>query len=179
MKFTFTGRKLEITDDLRKYTEKKFAKLDKFFSNDSEANIVCRIERGRYTAEATVRSANMDFRAQDSSGDMYASIDEVVDMIERQIRKNKTRLEKRLRYGAFEREVPPGIVATADAVEEEKYDIVRRKRFTIKPMDIDEAILQMNMLGHLFYAFKNAEDENRFCVVYHRNDGGYGLIESD
>ncbi len=96
-------------------------------------------------------------------------------MIERQIRKNKTRLEKRLRTGAFEP------VAGAPAVEEqeETYEVIRRKRFALKPMAVEEAILQMNLLDHAFYAFKNAEDDNRYCVVYRRNDGGYGLIESD
>ena len=177
MKFTYTGRKLEITDDLKKYTEKKLGKLDKFFQNDAEASVVCHTERGRYTAEVTVRCANMYFRAQNTANDMYAAIDDIEDMIERQIRKNKTRLEKRLRAGAFEREVAPA--AAEEAYEEEEYNLIRRKRFAIKPMTTEEAILQMNLLGHEFYAFKNAEDENRYCVVYKRKDGGYGLIESD
>lgn len=176
MKFTYTGRKLEITDHLKQYIEKKLGKLDKFFQSDAEASVVCRTERGRYTAEVTVRYANMYFRAQSTANDMYAAIDEVDDMIERQIRKNKTRLEKRLRTGAFEREVSP---AMAEVPEEEDFNIVRRKRFAIKPMTTEEAILQMNLLGHEFYAFKNAEDENRYCVVYKRHAGGYGLIESD
>jgi len=177
MKFTYTGRKLEITDDLKKYTEKKLGKLDKFFQSDSEANVVCHAERGRYTAEVTVRCANMFFRAQNTANDMYAAIDDIEDMIERQIRKNKTRLEKRLRAGAFEREA--ALASAEDVYEEEEFNVIRRKRFAIKPMTTEEAILQMNLLGHEFYAFKNAEDENRYCVVYKRNDGGYGLIESD
>lgn len=177
MKFTYTGRKLEITDDLKKYTEKKLGKLDKFFQSDSEANVVCHSERGRYTAEVTVRCANMFFRAQNTASDMYAAIDDIEDMIERQIRKNKTRLEKRLRAGAFEREA--ALASAEDVYEEEEFNVIRRKRFAIKPMTTEEAILQMNLLGHEFYAFKNAEDENRYCVVYKRNDGGYGLIESD
>lgn len=176
MKFTFNARKMDITDSLKLYTEKKLSKLDRYFTSDSEAGIVCRTERGRYTAEVTVRSASMLFRAQNTANDMYAAIDEVADMIERQVRKNKTKLEKRLRAGAFEREIPES--AALQEVEEE-YELVRTKRFALKPMDVEEAILQMNMLDHQFYAFKNAADENRFCVVYRRNDGGYGVIESE
>ncbi|MBE6930804.1 MAG: ribosome-associated translation inhibitor RaiA [Ruminococcaceae bacterium] len=174
MKFVFTGRKMELTDALKDYAEKKLAKLERFFQNDSEATVICHTERGRYTAEVTVRCAGMYFRAQETKNDMYAAFDAIVDMLERQIQKNKTRLEKRLRSGAF-------AVPAADAVEEaeEEYELIRRKRFALKPMAVEEAILQMNLLGHSFYAFKNAEDENRYCVVYCRNDGGYGLIESD
>ncbi len=177
MRFTFNGRKMEITDSLKAYAEKKLSKLDRLFSGDAEATVVCRTERGRYTAEVTVRSANMLFRAQNTANDMYAAIDEVEDMIERQIRKNKTRLEKRLKSGAFEREIPAEAVNNLES--EEDYEVVRIKRFAIKPMDVEEAILQMNMLDHQFYAFKNAGDEDRFCVVYRRNDGGFGLIESE
>jgi putative sigma-54 modulation protein len=101
-----------------------------------------------------------------------------VDIIERQIRKNKTRLEKRLRAGAFEREMN-GAAPSEAYPEEKEFNIVRRKRFAMKPMSVDEAILQMNLLEHEFYAFKNADDENRYSVVYKRNDGGYGLIEAD
>ena len=166
---------MEVTEALRAYTEKKLSKLDKFFSSDSDAQVTYHTERGRDTVEVTVRCANMFFRAQETANDMYAAIDSVEDMIERQIRKNKTRLEKRLRTGAFEPAAP------AEQIEEpeENYELVRRKRFALKPMAVEEAILQMNLLGHSFYAFKNAEDENRYCVVYARNDGGYGLIESD
>ncbi|MBE6936856.1 MAG: ribosome-associated translation inhibitor RaiA [Ruminococcaceae bacterium] len=176
MKFTYNARKMDITDPLKLYAEKKLSKLDRFFSADSEAGIVCRTERGRYTAEVTVRSANMLFRAQNTANDMYAAIDEVADMIERQVRKNKTKLEKRLRAGAFEREIPE---SAAMEEAEEAYDLVRIKRFALKPMDVEEAILQMNLLNHQFYAFRNASDENRFCVVYRRNDGGYGMIENE
>ena len=174
MKFAFTGRKMEVSDALRAYTEKKLSKLDRFFSSDAEAQVTFHTERGRDTAEVTVRCANMFFRAQETANDMYGAIDSIVDMIERQIRKNKTRLEKKLRSGAFDPEAPALPEET-----EETYEVIRRKRFALKPMAVEEAILQMNLLGHAFYAFKNAEDENRYCVVYRRNDGGYGLIESD
>lgn len=175
MKFTFNGRKLELSEEFKAYAEKKLSKLDKFFNRDAEAVVLCRLERGRFTSEVTVRSANLFFRAQNTANDLYATIDEVEDMIERQIRKNKTKLEKRLREGAF---AEPAAVE-AEEPEESSYDVVRRKRFHVEPMAIDEAILQMNMLGHQFYAFLNAEDNDRYCVVYRRNDGGYGLIEAD
>ena len=174
MKFVFTGRKMELTDALKDYAEKKLAKLERFFQNDSEATVICHTERGRYTAEVTVRCAGMYFRAQETKNDIYGCIDEIVDMLERQIRKNKTRLEKRLKGSV----TVPAAVEIADEPEEE-YEVIRRKRFALKPMAVEEAILQMNLLGHSFYAFKNAEDENRYCVVYKRTDGGYGLIESD
>ena len=174
MKFTFNGRKLELSEEFKAYAEKKLSKLDKFFNRDAEAVVLCRLERGRFTSEVTVRSANLFFRAQNTANDLYATIDAVEDMIERQIRKNKTKLEKRLREGAF---TEPA--AEPQEPEEDTYDIVRRKRFHVAPMDVEEAILQMNMLGHQFYAFLNADDNDRYCVVYRRNDGGYGLIETE
>ncbi len=177
MKFAITGRKMDVTDALEAYAEKKLSKLDRFFNDDAEAQVKFHSERGRYTAEVTVQCASMVFRAQKTANDAYASVDAVEEMIERQIRKNKTRLEKRLRSGAFEAPAEAG--AAAEAEPEETYELIRRKRFALKPMAVEEAILQMNMLNHAFYAFKNAEDENRYCVVYRRNDGGYGLIEDN
>ena len=174
MRFLYTGRKVDITDELKKYTEKKFTKLDRFFQQDTEVHVTYSIERGRHSVEATVHHAHMFFRAQDKTGDMYASVDHVVDIIERQIRKNKTRLEKKMKIGAFDREIP-----AEDIAEEQDFEVVRRKRFAIKPMTAEEAILQMNLLGHEFFAFKNFADGDRYCVVYKRSDGGYGLIESD
>jgi len=173
MKFTFNGRKLEITDALREYTEKKLSKLDRFLYADADATVVCSKERGRYTTEVTVRAANMFFRAQDTATDIYATVDRVQEMIERQIRKNKTKLGKRIRQTAFEKDVPE------EAVPEEEYNVIRQKHFKVESMDVDEAILQMNMLGHSFFTFKNAQDNDRFCVVYVRNDGGFGLIECE
>ena len=174
MKFSINGRKLEVTDSMREYAEKKLSKLDKFFSGDAEAQVVCSMERGRFTAEVTVRAANMFFRAQDTSNDLYAAIDSVQDMIARQIRKNKTKLGKRIRDNAFDIEE-----AIPEEEAEETYEVIRRKRFEVAAMDVDEAILQMNMLGHMFFTFKNADDNDRFCVVYVRKDGGYGLIECE
>jgi putative sigma-54 modulation protein len=168
---------MEMSDALRSYTEKKLTKLDTFFEDDAEASVTFSAERGRYVTEVTVLSAGMVFRAENFAADVYASVDIVEDTIERQVRKNKTKLEKRLRSGAFEREIPATVQHEEES--EEIYELVRVKRFAIKPMDVEEAILQMNMLDHEFYAFKNSGDDNRFCVVYKRHDGGYGLIESE
>ncbi len=175
MKFTFNGRKIEVTDPLKDYAAKKLSKLDKFFSGDAEATVVCSKERGRFTTEVTVRSANMFFRAQDTANDIYATIDEVQEMIERQIRKNKTKLGKRIRQAAFDKD--EGLTAVEDA--EDNYEVIRQKRFEVASMDVEEAILQMNLLGHMFFTFKNAAEADRFCVVYVRKDGGYGLIECE
>jgi len=115
------------------------------------------------------------FRAEteDPDGDMRGAIDEAVSFIDRRIRKNKTRLAKNLRPDALVSSVP----AEFDVVEDNDFDIIRTKRFAVKPMSTDEAILQMNLLGHSFYVFRRIED-SAICVVYHRNNGGYGLIET-
>ena len=176
MKFAFTGRKMEVSDALRAYTEKKLSKLDRFFSSDAEAQVTFHTERGRDTAEVTVRCANMFFRAQETANDMYGAIDSIVDMIERQIRKNKTRLARRLRQDAFVRSAEVTSFVPDD--EEHNFEIVRFKEFPMKPMTREEAILQMNLLEHNFFAFKDEENDQAFAVVYKRNDGGYGLIEN-
>ena len=128
--------------------------------------------------EVTVRSSGTIFRVSESTSDMYASIDAAVTTLERQIRKNKTRLEKRLRQGAFERALDVSEVSTfaPDEPEEGEYRIVRSKTFPIKPMTRDEAILQMNLVGHSFFAFRDEDAGGVFAVVYRRNDGDYGLI---
>lgn len=175
MKFVFTVKKLQITDDLRAYAEKKITKIDRYFREESTAYVTFSIERGRHRAEVTVKNNGMFFRVSETTSDMYASIDAAVAGIERQIAKNKTRLAKRLRDGAVEREYIPTV---SSEPEEGKFDIVRTKRFSIKPMSVEEAVLQMNLLEHEFFVFKNEDDNGSFAVVYKRNNGGYGLIES-
>ena len=175
MRFTFTEKKVPISDKLKEYSERKINKLDKFFKSEAEAYISFMIERGRHIAEVTIKSNGIFYRASESTGDMYASIDSAAAAIERQIRKNKTRLAKKLREGALDKE--PGVVPEFPIDEdEEQFDLIRTKNFAIKPMSVDEAILQMNLLGHEFFAFKDSEADNAFAVVYKRNNGGYGLI---
>ena len=181
MKFVFTDKKVTLPNFIHKYAEKKVGKLDRFFKEDATAAITFSVEKERLNkVEITIRSSGTIFRVSESTSDMQASIDAAVTTLERQIRKNKTRLEKRLRQGAFERSVDEEISTfVPDGPEEGEYKVVRTKTFPIKPMTRDEAILQMNLLNHSFFAFKNEDAGGAFAVVYRRNDGGYGLIEDE
>lgn len=175
MRFVYTERNFNFSEDLRAYAEKKLSKLDKYFRADSEASLTARLERGHCCLEVTVRSGAMLLRAACRDTDPFRAVDTAESTIDRQIRKNKTRLERRLRDDAF---ALPDV--SEDPVEEElEFNIVRQKRFPVKPMTPEEAILQMNLLNHEFFVFKNASDEERFSVVYKRHDGGYGLIEGE
>ncbi len=176
MKFTFTEKRMDSSEELRAYAVKKIGKLDKLFKNEAEAMVTFSIERGRFLAEITIHSNGMFYRASELTNDMYASVDSGVAAIERQIRRNKTRLEKRLREGA----IPAGpAFAPGEDDGDEEFKIVRSKRFSIKPMSAEEAILQMNLLGHEFFVFKNMDAEDAISVVYKRRQGGYGLICDD
>ncbi len=174
MTFTFTGKKYEVSDELRSYAEKKVGKIDKLFRTESDASVVFSAERGRYTVEITIRNNGMFYRVTETTSDMFASIDSACAALVRQVRKNKTRLEKRLRDGAFERTSAPESVP--DDEEAPEYTIIRTKRFSIKPMSPEEAAMQMDLLGHTFFAFRNQEADDAFSVVYKRKDGGYGMI---
>lgn len=164
------------TDALRAYAEKKVSKIDRLFRTESEANVTFSTERGRFTAEITIKNNGTFFRAHETTSDMYASVDSAVATIERQIRKNKTRLAKKLRVGAFEREVQPDFLPADDAAEAGAFEVVRRKRFPIKPMSVEEAILQMDLLEHTFFVFRDVASDGAVAVVYRRKNGGYGLI---
>ncbi len=180
MKFVFTDKKVNVPNYIHRYAEKKVGKLDRFFKEDATAALTFSVEKDRNKVEVTIRSSGTIFRVSESSSDMHASIDAAVASLERQIRKNKTRLEKRLRQGAFERSVDEELASLVpDGPEEGEYNIVRAKTFPIKPMNREEAILQMNLLGHSFFAFKDEESGGSFAVVYRRNDGDYGLIEDE
>ena len=175
MKLTFTDKKVNLPKSVHGYAEKKVGKLERYFRNDAEASVVFSVEKDRNKVELTVRSGSTILRVAESTSDMFASIDAAVTSMERQIRKNKTRLEKRLRQDAFERSVDEQS-SFAPVDEEGEFNVVRTKRFPLKPMTVDEAILQMNLLDHTFFAFKDEEQSGAFAVVYKRNDGGYGLI---
>lgn len=177
MKFTFTEKKMDSSEELRAYCERKIGKLDRFFKTEAEAFVTFSIERGRFLAEITIHNSGMYYRASELTSDMYASVDSGVAAIERQIRRNKTRLAKKLREGALEREAVPAFVPADEEAEE--FRIVRSKHFSIKPMSAEEAILQMNLLGHEFFVFKNMDEDDAVSVVYKRNQGGYGLICDD
>ena len=166
MKFTFIEKKMAPSDSLRAYAEKKVSKIDRLFRTESEANV-------------TIKNNGTFFRAHETTSDMYASVDSAVATIERQIRKNKTRLAKKLREGAFEREVQPEYIPADDTVEAGAFEVVRRKRFPIKPMSVEEAILQMDLLEHTFFVFRDVAADGAVSVVYRRKNGGYGLISDD
>ena len=178
MKFTFTDKKVNLPKSLHNYAEKKVGKLDRYFKNEAEANLVFSVEKDRNKVELTIRSGGTILRVAESTSDMFASVDAAVTSMERQLRKHKTRLEKRLRTGAFAPAEAVEETSFVPDVEENDFQVVRTKKFPIKPMTVDEAILQMDLLGHSFYAFKD-EAGGAFAVVYKRNDGGYGLIEDE
>ena len=175
MKFQFSEKKVKLPANVHAYAEKKVMKLERYFGEDAEALVVFSVEKNRNNVELTVRGAGTWFRARESTSDMFASIDAAVGTIEGQIRKNKTRLARRLRQDAFTRTVEE----TSFAPEEKEDDlqIVRIKQFHFEPMTREEAVLQMNLLEHSFFAFRDADNGDTFAVVYRRNDGGYGLIE--
>lgn len=174
MKFAFIDKKSPQPEKILAYAEKKVSKLDRYFHADAEATIRFQEKkRGKVKIEVTVRTGSSIFRAESYSDSMFSAIDAAVDTIEGQIRKNKTRLAKRLRKDAFE--LADLETSMAD-VQEEKLEVVRAKRFALAPMSVDEAILQMNLLGHTFFAFRNGDEGGAFAVVYAREDGGYGLI---
>ena len=175
MKFQFSEKKVKLPEKVHAYAEKKVMKLARYFEEEAEALIVFSVEKNRNKAELTVHGAGTWFRAKESTSDMFASIDACVGTIEGQIRKNKTRLARRLRQDAFTRTVEE----TSFAVEEKEDDlsIVRVKEFYFKPMTREEAVLQMTLLEHNFFAFRDEDNGGCFAVVYRRNDGGFGLID--
>ena len=179
MKFTFACKKISLNESVKAYAEKKIGKLEKFFKDEPEASVTFAVEKkNRCVVEIMLRGANGTlFRAvcEDADGDMRGAIDEAAAQIERKIRKNKTRLAKSLRAESIVPELP----AEYEAQEEGTFDIVRTKCFTVKPMSAEEAILQMNLLGHSFFVFRNTDEGDAISVVYRRNNGGYGIIETE
>ena len=167
MKITIVGRKFHVTDDLKEKVEKKLSKFDKFFSDEAVANVTMRSQKNDEILEITIFYKGTMFRSEVADKEIENALDKSVDIIERQIRKNKTRLEKKFKTGAFE--------AIPIEEEEDEIKITKTKQFKISPMSVEEAVLQMNLLGHSFYAFTDA-DSGDVCVVYKRKEGSYGLI---
>ena len=171
MKFIIAAKKLEITPAIRERIEKKIGKLDKYFHSDVEAHVTVKTHKERQIVEVTIHCGGLLLRAEEESNDLYHSIDRVVDVLERQIRKHKTRLAKRLHSEPIL--AAPYSGETVD--EEEIFEVVKVKTIDMKPMTSEEAILQMNLLGHAFFVFADA-DSGKFSVIYKRQEGGYGLI---
>lgn len=175
MKFIVIGKNIEITEALKTKSIQKFGKLEKFFHEDVEAHITMSVEKNRQIVEVTIPFNGIVMRAEIANEDMYAAIDKAIDVIERQIRKNKTRLSKKLHESVLSFE---NFKAEDSIEEEQEFKVVRTKRFAVKPMSVEEAILQMNLIGHEFFMFRNAET-NLINVVYRRKNGNYGLIEPE
>lgn len=171
MKTVFNLRKVDISEKDTKLIEKKLLRLEKFFSDSAIATVTVSKTRENNNVEVTVADKGMFFRAERSDKVITACVDEIIDLLIRQIRKNKTKLEKRLYQG-----IPMNF--DNEFIDEEEYNIVKAKTVYLKPMDEEEAILEMNMLGHSFFMFLNA-DTHKVCVVYRRKDGDYGLLESE
>ena len=173
MKVTVIGRKCTPRDSFKERAEKRLKKVEKFFGDEAEAKITATVEKNEQIVELTIYHDGYIFRSQERAQNMNDALDRCADSIVRQIRKNKTKVEKKLRQGAFE------AYDAIDVLEpEDDYDIVRSKEITLKPQSVEEAILQMNLLDHQFYVFLNSANE-KICVVYARKDGGYGLIIPD
>lgn len=170
MKMNFTARQMKVYDQVKQTAEKKLSKFDKFFGDEAEMDITFSMPNGLEMVEITIRSQGMVFRAEEAAETFANAIDSATEALERQIRKNKTRLQKRVKAEAFSI-----IDDDIGEIEEEYVQNVRTKTFPFKPMGVEEAILQMNMLGHDFFVFKDAETLET-CVVYRRKRGGYGLI---
>jgi len=176
MKFTFTDKQVDLPNKVHAYAEKKVGKLDRYFKTEPEVSMVFSVQKDRNNVELTVRSAGTIIRVAESTSDMFATIDAAVASVERQLRKNKARLSKRLRQDAFERTVDAEPSTFAPETEAGEFKVARTKHFALKPMSVEEAILQMNLLGHTFFAFRNEEENGAFSVVYQRQDGDYGII---
>lgn len=174
MKFNVRGDKLVVTDAIKDYIETKIGKLDKYFKEDSiTANVLLKVRGNEQIIEVTIPTDNFILRSEEEHEDMYAAIDLVLDKLERQIRKNKTKLKKKninnkYKEFNFDFELPT-------EYEEEVNTIVKRKSIEMKPMDEEEAILEMELLGHSFFVYRDMHS-NELCVLYKRKDGNYGVI---
>ena len=173
MKFNIHGKKLDVTESIKSYIEEKIGRLDKYFENPSDitATVLIKLRGKDQVVEATINANKFVLRGEESHKDLYASIDKVSDKIERQIRKNKTRMHKKVN-----RELTRDFILDFEEQEENDNVVVRRKIIEDKPMSEEEAILQMELLGHEFFAFRNMETKD-VNLLYKRKDGDYGILE--
>ena len=176
MEIIIRGDKLKITDSMRAYIEEKLGKLEKYLKNSEEirANVIVKVKNHEQRVEITIPLKTYIIRAEETKNDFYAAVDKALDTLERQIRKNKTRIMSK--QGKTSHDFDMSVIETEKGTEEKK--IVKRKSVEVKPMDEEEAILQMELLGHQFYMYKDS-NTNKTAVVYQRNDGNYGVIESE
>ena len=174
MKTNYILRKVTLKDSSKEHIEKKMQKLEKFFSEDAEATLKFVLENETVKSEITIKDKSTVYRAEDVKNDLVEAFDNAYDNIIRRIRKQKTKLEKRLRSTSFDE-----VFAPADFNEsDESFEVIRSKKFYLQAISVDEAVLQMNLIGHQFLIFKNIKT-GLISVVYKRNDGKYGLIEPE
>lgn len=179
MEINVRGKNIEATPALVDYANKKLSKLEKHFEKSTDAQVVLSVIREEHIVEVTLNLNGLILRGEESTGDMYASIDMVVDKLERQVKKYKTRMNKSMRQrGMRIISEKHAAIEAEERMEEDAPKLVRTKRFSLKPMTVEEAILQMDLLGHNFFVFGNADDD-AVNVVYKRKDGDYGLIEPE
>lgn len=174
MKYNIRGEKIEVTDSIKDYLITKISKLERYFDGSESIEVkVLLIVRGReHKIEVTIPYKTFTLRAESSHIDMYAAIDLVIDKLERQVRKHKTKIVSKQRREEIANEIE-------DYFEETSEEIVKRKELFLKPIDEEEATLQMELLGHDFYIFKNLDQDNKVCIIYKRKDGGYGIIKAN
>lgn len=174
MKVTVIGKNIEITNALRETVEKKLSKLERFFNPDVVATATLSVHKNKQTIEVTIPFHGVILRGEETTEDMYASIDMVIDKLERQIRKQKTKLQRKIHDGSLRFQYIPDY----ESGENKETQIVKTKKFAMKPMSSEEAVLQMELLGHNFFVYQNADTEE-VNVIYRRKDGNYGLIEPE
>lgn len=175
MKLSVQGKNFQVTDDILKYAEKRLSTVEKFFDNIQELNTIISKERGNIKVEVTLSASGTVIRGESRTPDVFSSIDDVVDKLKRQIKKYKERFIERRREAAKEEK---RFERSTEEFEEEEPKIVKVKKFILKPMDEEEAIMQMELLGHNFFVFLNSRTD-KFNVIYKRTDGNYGLIEPE
>lgn len=181
MKITITGRKVNLRENFKDLVSKKLSRFDRIFDADADAHVVVTVEHNRQTVEITIRQRGMIYRAEATAFEMNDALDRVVNALSRQIRKNKTKLEKKVHSGSIDQFIAENTYIEEPVEEPENkaaFQVVRSKRFTLRPMSVEEAILQMNLLDHQFFLFRNEETEE-INVVYKRKGGDYGLIEPE
>lgn len=173
MKYIVRGNNIEVTDSIKNYIEDKLSKMDKYFKNPeiTEAKVLISVNGIDQKVEVTINESKYFIRAEEINNDLYAAIDIISDKLERQFRKYKTKLSNR-------NKLEENPIEIEDYFEEPEEEIVKRKELFLKPMDEEEAITQMELLGHTFFVFKNVDTE-KVCVVYKRKDGAYGILETD
>lgn len=176
MKITMVGKQIELTEGLKARIEDRFSKLDKYFYKDTEAFVTLSVQKEDQVVEATIHSGSLMLRVEEATQDMYMSIDNAVEILERQLRRNKTKLEKKMKKEFVETVVFDQIAEVS--AEDDEIKIVRTKKIESKPMSPEEAVLQMELIGHAFFIFTNC-DTGEKNVVYRRKKGDYGLIEVD